>query len=101
MPNKAKNKATLHLNVEAMKKIDTSKEKHPLSERERISHMLEFHLQEMTEWEVNFCYSNKEWLSRRPENYLTDKTAKKLKEIEDEHCGSICHALNKTGVRHG
>lgn len=64
----------------------------PPSELDRVNHILTFHLTELTDWEEGFVYSQKEWLTKKPGNYLSDKTATKLKEIEDSYCGSKCHA---------
>jgi hypothetical protein len=80
---------------------------------DRINHLIAYHLGELTEWEANFCYSNKQYLSEfklnreREDNVvdfeiaITPKVKAKIKELEDTYCGSMCHALNNAGVNHG
>jgi hypothetical protein len=60
------------------------------TELDRVRFLIENHLTELTNWEEGWIYSQKEWLTRRAGNYLTDKCAKILKELED-----------KLGVQHG
>lgn len=73
----------------------------PPSEIDRVSHMITYHLTEITDWEEGFIYSIKTWLAKAPMNFLSDKQALTLKNMEDKYCGSMCHALNKAGVKHG
>lgn len=73
----------------------------PPTELERVSHIISYHLTELTDWEEGFIYNQKTWLTKAPGNYLGEKPAKILKELEDKYCGSMCHAMNKAGVKHG
>lgn len=91
----AKLKAEAHARMEANKNKPI-----PPSERARLQHLLNFHLQEMTEWEANFCYSNVTWLTNHTGRYMSDKSAAKLAEIEAQYCGQICHELNRNGIGH-
>lgn len=75
----------------------------------RVSHIIQYHLGELTTWEENFIYSQRSYVSevqsasQDPENIdwdivVSPKVQNKLEEIEDEYCSSICHAIRKSGV---
>jgi leucyl aminopeptidase (aminopeptidase T) len=80
----------------------------------RISHLLEHHLAELTDWEEDFLYSNKAYLvliaERRSSNtwdssdagdrLLSAKVKAHIAKMEDKYCTSVCHALNKANIPH-
>lgn len=77
----------------------------------RINHLIEYHLGEMTGWEEQFCYSNKEFMVNtkavkedKPEDLehiLTEKVKSKIAELENSFCTSVCHGLMKANIPHG
>jgi hypothetical protein len=67
---------------------------------DRINHLIEYHLTELDNWQEGFVYSVKEWLVRSPDSRPSEKQQNKIKEIEDQYCGQVCHALQKAGIPH-
>lgn len=70
------------------------------SERDRIAHLVTFHLQEMSWSDRNFLEHQALFLQKRPDQELSPKNLEVIALIENKHCGQICHAMNKTGVKH-
>lgn len=111
--------------IRAQNKIRTEIEKNKFAVQrsvkwswpERVQHIISHHLQEITNWEEAFLYSQIEYISEvksaasspDSENINWDivvslRVQNKLKEIEDTYCGQICHALQQAGtigVNHG
>lgn len=67
---------------------------------DRLQHLVNHHTGEMTEWEVNFCWNNINFLSNDHDKYLSGRVQEKVKELEDMYCGTMCHALNDAGIPH-
>jgi uncharacterized protein YbcC (UPF0753/DUF2309 family) len=68
---------------------------------ERFNHLLEYHWDELTDWEKDFCEDQHTWHSANPNRGLSDKVAGIVKDLEDKLCGTMCHALNKAEIPHG
>lgn len=75
----------------------------------RLQHLVQHHLGEMTAWEEQFCYSNIEFLSKvtdpdkreyHAQMYFSGKVKNKIKELEDTYCGQVCHALMQANIPH-
>ena len=99
---KAKNASLINKEKETGKLFEKKK-----TWLDRVNHLIEFHLSEMTEWEVNFCYSQKGFLhevllEKSKENVTVDlgfilsgRSKNKIEELEKQYCGQMCHALKE------
>lgn len=67
---------------------------------DKLRHLKDQHLGELNEWEANFVNDNFNFLKLNPAARLSDKVRGIMGKLEAEHCGSMCHALNRAGVPH-
>ena len=76
--------------LDAANKIATAPKK--ASYLDRINNLIKNHLGNMTEWEANFCYSNKNFMVAVPDkenlpHILTEKVKSKIAELEALYSG--------------